>query len=250
MASYLVTGSTRGIGFQVVTFLASKPTSEVSKIFAAARKENEALKKLIESSSGRVQFVPLEVTSQESVKAAVSTVEVAINGKGLDVLINNAGIANFGPQKYEEMTDLNEHFNINVVGTHNVISAFLPLLKQGTSKKVINITSTMGSMAMSAFFKHQPTPAYKVSKAALNMLTVQYSEALEGEGFTVVALCPGWVKTDLGTDAADLTVEESANGILEIAERITTKDNGKYFTVRVPGWEDKPQQYHGGERPW
>lgn len=103
MASYLVTGSTRGIGFQVVTFLASKPTSEVSKIFAAARKENEALKKLIESSSGRVQFVPLEVTSQESVKAAVSTVEVAINGKGLDVLINNAGIANFGPQKYEEM---------------------------------------------------------------------------------------------------------------------------------------------------
>lgn len=58
------------------------------------------------------------------------------------------------------------------------------------------------------------------------------------------------MKTDLGTDAADLTVEESANGILEIAERITTKDNGKYFTVRVPGWEDKPQQYHGGERPW
>lgn len=52
-------------------------------------------------------------------------------------------------------------------------------------------TSTMGSMAMSAFFKHQPTPAYKVSKAALNMLTVQYSEALEVEGFTVVALCPG-----------------------------------------------------------
>lgn len=103
MASYLVTGSTRGIGFQVVTFLASKPTSGVSKIFAAARKENEALKKLIETSSGRVEFVPLEVTSQESVKAAVSSVEASLNGKGLDVLINNAGIANFGPQKYEEM---------------------------------------------------------------------------------------------------------------------------------------------------
>lgn len=104
------------------------------------------------------------------------------------------------------------------------------------------------------------------------MLTVQYAEAFREEGVTFVAVCPGvcplplllpapkslmltifpqWVKTDLGgKDYADLTPDESVNGILEQADRIDAKDTGKFFTIRVPGWENNQKQYDGSVRPW
>lgn len=92
MASYLITGSSRGIGLGYVKILARKDASEVGKVFAAARSENAALKKIISESAGRVEFVPLEVTSEDSAKEAAQRVEQSLGGKGLDVLINNAGI--------------------------------------------------------------------------------------------------------------------------------------------------------------
>lgn len=92
MASYLITGASRGIGLTLVTMLAAKSTSEVAKVYAAARSESEALKKVIASAAGRVIFVPLEVTSQDSIKEAAARVDELQAGKGLDVLINNAGI--------------------------------------------------------------------------------------------------------------------------------------------------------------
>jgi NAD(P)-dependent dehydrogenase (short-subunit alcohol dehydrogenase family) len=92
MASYLVTGSSRGIGLGYITVLARKDVSEVSKIFAAARSENAALRKLISESAGRIEYIPLEVTSEQSAKEAAERVEKSLGGKGLDVLINNAGV--------------------------------------------------------------------------------------------------------------------------------------------------------------
>ena len=92
MSSYLITGSSRGIGLGYVKLLASKSTAEVGKVFAAARAENAALKQIISESAGRVEFVPLEVTSETSANEAAQRVEVSLGSKGLDVLINNAGI--------------------------------------------------------------------------------------------------------------------------------------------------------------
>jgi NAD(P)-dependent dehydrogenase (short-subunit alcohol dehydrogenase family) len=92
MASYLVTGSSWGIGLGYVTILARKDASEVSKISAAARSENSALKKLTSESAGRIEFVPLEVTSEESAKKAAQHVERSLGDQGLDILINNAGV--------------------------------------------------------------------------------------------------------------------------------------------------------------
>lgn len=91
-STYLVTGSSRGIGLAVVTALASKTTTEVSKVFASARSETDSLKQLIATSGGRVEFVALDVTSQESAKSAASKVTESLGGNGLDVLINNAGV--------------------------------------------------------------------------------------------------------------------------------------------------------------
>lgn len=103
MSSYLITGCSRGIGLALAGLLASKPTSEVGKIFAGARKETDALKKLIAGSNGRVEFVPIEVTSEQSVKQAFETVKKALGSNGLDVLINNAGIMNHTKDGIEHM---------------------------------------------------------------------------------------------------------------------------------------------------
>jgi NAD(P)-dependent dehydrogenase (short-subunit alcohol dehydrogenase family) len=137
MATYFITGSSRGLGLALAGLLAAEPN--VSKIFASARSESAGIKKLISESSGRVEFIPLDVTSQESAKAAASLVEKSLNGKGLDVLVNNAGLMPFLFDSIDKMTDLESTFTINVTGVHYTTSALLPLLKKGTQKKVINL---------------------------------------------------------------------------------------------------------------
>ncbi|KAF9634144.1 Short-chain dehydrogenase/reductase SDR [Lasiodiplodia theobromae] len=251
MASYLITGASRGIGLTLVTMLAAKPASEVAKVYAAARSESEALKKVIASAASRVVFVPLEVTSQDSIKAAAAKVDELQAGKGLDVLINNAGIME-APVQVDQCDDLPDVLNVNVVGVHNVTRAFLPQLKKGTQKKIINISSGLGSMAWAHFSALYLFPAYKVSKAALNMLTVQYAHLLEKDGFTVVAITPGWLRTDLGSSQADLSVEEGAQAALNILMNATPKISGKFFNIHIPGWETKTgfSKYDGSEIPW
>lgn len=87
--------------------------------------------------------------------------------------------------------DLEAVFRDNVVGAHVVTSAFLPLLRKGTQKKVANLSTTLGSMEMAPRYKVFPVPAYKVAKAALNMLTVQQALEYGEEGFTFLVLSPG-----------------------------------------------------------
>lgn len=103
MASYLITGASRGIGLAMADFLASKPASEVSTIFAAVRTETEELEQLISKSAGRVQKVKIDVTNEDSVKQAATEVEKLLNGQGLDVLVNGVGIMNFTPNGIETM---------------------------------------------------------------------------------------------------------------------------------------------------
>lgn len=104
MATYLITGSSRGLGLALVEQLASLPASQASTIFATARSNTSAaLQKLTEGSSGRVVFVQLDTTDSASVKAAVSQVEKHLNGKGLDVLINNAGVTSSVPDGMHKM---------------------------------------------------------------------------------------------------------------------------------------------------
>lgn len=103
MASYLITGSSRGIGFAVASFLAAKPATEISKVFASARSESAGLKELVAKSDGRVEYVQLDVTSEESARKAARQVEQSLNGKGLDVLINNAGAMTFIPGGIQTM---------------------------------------------------------------------------------------------------------------------------------------------------
>ncbi|KAJ4414383.1 hypothetical protein N0V85_003176 [Neurospora sp. IMI 360204] len=258
MASFLITGASRGLGLAFVRELASRKSSEVSKIFAGARNNVTALQELSQNDP-RVQFVKLDVTNQESVKEAAAQVEKKLEGKGLDVLINNAAICHYDMQKLNnpavekdimrEMNGLEEAFLVNVLGVQYTTREFLPLLEKSELKKVVNITSPLGSISSASEpgIAWSPCPAYKISKAALNALTVQYAVEYQNKGFSFIALCPGWLKTDLGSEMADLTSEEGAKASLEIILTPGQVYNGKFPMVKVKGWETKEEAAsHGG----
>lgn len=140
MATYLITGSSRGLGLALVKQLVALPHSQVCTVFATARGENSAaLQELVHQHTNRVVLVKLDVTSQASISTAVATVEEHLRGQGLDVLINNAGIQTICPAGMQAVEDLNEIFNANVTSVHMVTRAFLPLLSKGRLKKVINM---------------------------------------------------------------------------------------------------------------
>ena len=103
MATYFITGTSRGLGLAVTKKLLLQPTSEVSKIIAAARSESEELKTVISESKGRVEFVPIEVTDQDQVQKAAHLTAEILGDKGLDVLVNNAGIMPITPGGISEM---------------------------------------------------------------------------------------------------------------------------------------------------
>ncbi|KAH8692888.1 hypothetical protein BGW36DRAFT_385417 [Talaromyces proteolyticus] len=255
MASYLVTGSARGIGFEIVRQLAAKPDNEVKTIFATSRTENTRLKELTQQYPGRVIFVPITVGDEISIRNAVPSIETALADKGvngLDVLINNAGIVGWTHATEMSMADLSDVFHINVTGVHMMIQAFLPLLRKGDQKKVINISSSVGSIARQPIYKSLPSASYKVTKAALNMLTVVWAQELSEEGFTVLCQNPGWLKTDEANSHADLPVGTGVEKVLENAKKVGQEGNGRFLNIHVPGWEKNPglHQYDGKDLPW
>lgn len=259
MPTYLITGSSRGLGLELSAQLSTQPSTseEETVVFATARSApSSGLQKLIDGSSGRVVYVRLDAADVGSIKMAAEEVEHHLKakglGEGLDMLINNAGVMPVTPEGIAKMTDLTSTFVTNVEGVHSVTSAFLPLLQKGKEKKVFNISTTLGSMSMAKRFALFPAPAYKITKAALNMLTVQYAQEYAEQGFTFAAISPGWLQTDLGGGQADLTVEEGAKAVLEIMHGKGREDNGKFLNVRVKGWENNPglNQYGGGITPW
>ncbi|KAL4981292.1 hypothetical protein BDW68DRAFT_193044 [Aspergillus falconensis] len=233
-------------------------------IYPLAAADFEAADLLIwcRSSSYPVLIVSLDIDSEESIKRAVNHVERSQGDKGLDVLINVAAIMTHFPQgitamqvsssKEYTVDDLNHVFNTNVTGVHHVTRSFLPLLKKGTLKKVINYSSGLGSIGNAAAWAAQDSLSYKVSKAALNMMTVQYALSFADEGFTFIILSPGWVKTDLGGDEADIDVETSTRAVLDLISRVGRNDNGKFFNICVPAFDHRPEpfRYAGEEIPW
>ncbi|PYH97416.1 NAD(P)-binding protein [Aspergillus ellipticus CBS 707.79] len=144
-------------------------------------------------------------------------------------------------QELLQENDFEKTLRVNVSGPHVTTRSFLPLLRKGLSKKIINMQT----------FVNYPAPSYKISKAALNMMTVLYSQSLEEEGFTVICISPGWLKTDMGGSDADLSVESGAEATLNVIIKTDKEGNGRFFNIYVPGWEMNSglNQYDGAELP-
>lgn len=143
MSSYLVTGAGRGIGLELVKQMAKQPPSKVSVVFAATRGEEapNALKKVIDSSPpGRVVHVSMVITERSSLDKAASEVEAKLGGgRGLDVLINNAGVMPSDVEGIAKMKTLRYALEVNVEAPQETTAAFIHLLNKGKEKKVINM---------------------------------------------------------------------------------------------------------------
>jgi NAD(P)-dependent dehydrogenase (short-subunit alcohol dehydrogenase family) len=222
----LVTGASRGIGLALVKELAAQGW----RVLAGARHPAAAhglQAAAREASPGSIDILTMDVRSDESVRGAAE--EAAAKVRALDVLVNNAGV--FPEEGREPLENLpldcfEEAFAVNVVGVARVTRVFLPLLGRAGHPRVINISSLAGSIAAKEDSRHY---CYSASKAALNMLTRAMAAELRPRGITVVAVTPGWVKTDMGGPQAPLTVEESARSLAGTIGRIGETDAGQFL---------------------
>jgi NAD(P)-dependent dehydrogenase (short-subunit alcohol dehydrogenase family) len=219
----LITGANKGIGFETARQLGAAGQHVIIGARDAAK--GEAAAASLREAGYSVEAVQLDVTNAASIKAAAETI-TAKHGH-LDVLVNNAGInIEFGGTAPDTLTvdQLRETFETNVFGAFSVLQAFAPLLEKAKGR-VINVSSKLGSLTLQS----DPTsdyypfvmPAYNASKAALNGLTIAYSKAYAPKGISVASICPGWVKTDLGSDAAPREVDEGAGIIVKLATDAT-----------------------------
>ena len=218
-----ITGANRGIGLGMVLLMAGKDY----RVFAGYREEARS-ERLFEKArqDGRILPVKVDVTREIDLRGLADT--IASQTGHLDILINSAGInlGKAGQIDSLNLKDFTESFLVNVGGPFLTTRYFLPLLKEGREKKVVNITSTMGSIQLST----GDMVPYRVSKAALNMLTKNMAIAYRPSGITVVGLHPGWVRTDMGGPEAPLSVEESVSKLLGIIESLSPSRSGEVIS--------------------
>lgn len=222
----LVTGANKGIGFAICQGLLDKGFD----VFLAARdinKGKDAIAKLSVDSNS-VQLVKLDVTEDESITSAVASVSQKTDS--LNVLVNNAGIYPDGGVNIITVSRdlLTKAMNTNAFSPVRLTQAFLPLLQQADNPKVINVSSGNGQLdGISA-----NVPSYSLSKLTLNGVTILLADALKSKGIAVYAMCPGWVKTDMGGSSAPRTPEEGADTAIWLATEASTAESGKFFRNR------------------
>ncbi|PTB35751.1 hypothetical protein M441DRAFT_152387 [Trichoderma asperellum CBS 433.97] len=253
MANVLITGGGRGLGLGIVRQLAND--SSIAKLFVTTRgNPSTELSKIIDAAGKKVIHILCEVVETASVRRAAAEVEEKLEGEGLDILINNIATAPTTPAGIHTMDaeELIQVFDVNVVAAHRVTAALIPSLKRGKQKKVIMVSSAVGSVAWADRYNWSPAYAYKITKTAMSMLTVQYAMEYKKEGFTFLAISPGWLKTDMGSDKADLDVATGVTAVVNLFNKADASYNGKFYNIHVSGWEHNEgvNQYDGAEIPW
>ena len=181
----------------------------------------------IETHGGKATFLEIDVA--DNVKVTSAAREFAKAGDHLDVLVNNAGIIATGDNAILDISDelLRKTLETNTLGALRVTRAFLPLLRKSKSPRVINVSSGGGQLTGGA---DGWSPAYCISKTALNGVTSQLATALPK--FAVNSVCPGWVRTDMGGQSAARSVEEGADTIVWLAADASQTLTGKFFRDR------------------
>ena len=225
----LVTGANKGIGYEIAAGLARLGFRVGVGARDAARRD-EAVAKL-QADGHDVFGVPLDVTDDASVAAAAAQLE---EQGGLDVLVNNAAITGGMPQEPTKVSaeQVLRVVDTNVLGVIRVTNAMLPMLRRAASPRIVNVSSTVGSLTLQTAQAEAVGPisaAYSPTKTYLNALTVQYAKELAGTGILVNAGCPGYVATDLNGHRGTRTPEQGAAVFLELA---TLPDDGPTGTFR------------------
>ncbi|HYM85856.1 MAG TPA: SDR family oxidoreductase [Pseudoxanthomonas sp.] len=227
----LVTGATRGIGFETVRQLAQAGVHTLLAGRDRAKAVEAALKLQAEGLS--VEAIVLDVTDAASIVSAAG--EVAKKFGHLDILVNNAGILLDEPgKKVSEQTlqAWRDTFDTNVFGLIAVTQAFLPLLHKSPAGRIVNVSSLLGSLTLHG----DPTspiydfkvPAYNVSKSAVNAWTVQLAYELKDSKIKVNTIHPGYVKTDMNAGEGEIDVPDGAKTSVALALIDDAGPNGSY----------------------
>ena len=227
MANICITGANRGIGLE----LAKQYAAAGNRVFATCRNPDsaEALNAL---AGDNLSVHALTPTDGDSVAALANALT------DLDLLINNAGTPGPAPDQQTAMSmDFDgwlETFNVNTLAPLRVLQGLHGALKSGSDAKAITITSQMGALDL-----NWPTMyAYCSSKAAVNKVMRMISLELAKENIAVGLIHPGWVKTDMGGEQADITAEESAAGIISVIDGISLDNTGCFMK-----WNGEPHAW-------
>jgi len=224
----LVTGANRGIGLEVTRQLARLGF----RCILGARDDEKGRQAADEINKEGFEVIArqLDVTDQQSIDALKLWVEEKFDK--LDVLVNNAAILYDSWQRAVN-ADLNivrEAFATNTLGAWRMCQAFIPLLSNSGHARIVNVSSESGSLAVMG----GGTPAYSVSKVALNALTRLLADELRSSGILVNSVCPGWVATEMGGPDAPRSVEEGAASVVWAATLPDTGPTGGFFRDGQP----------------
>jgi NAD(P)-dependent dehydrogenase (short-subunit alcohol dehydrogenase family) len=220
----LVTGANKGIGREIVTQLAARGLT----VLLAGRNPE-----LVEPAAAELGVRPviLDVTDDASVAAAAKLVETEYGR--LDVLVNNAGITG---GRGNDLASVQKVYDTNVFGVIRMIEAFAPLLRRSSTPRIVNVSSSVGSLAFMGSPDNQ-LPfllGYPTSKSALNAVTIQYARELGKDGIKINAVCPGWCATDLNGFRGTRTPQQGAEIAVAMATIGDDGPNGGFFDDNGP----------------
>ncbi len=225
MPSVFVTGSSRGLGLEFVRQYAADGWNVIATCRTPAKAKD--LKSIADGSDGRVTLHKLDVSDFDQVDALAKT----LKGTPIDLLINNAGLgAGFGPGLDNVDDDAWARIlRVNTMAVLKVAAAFVPNLELGKQKKLITISSGLGSIANNTWGGMY---IYRSSKAGANAVTRSLAMDLKDKGIIAAAVHPGWVKTDMGGEGADITPDVSIAGMRKVIAGLTMKKTGSFFSYK------------------
>ncbi len=220
----LVTGANRGLGLAFVQQLLDRGDDVVATCRHPGRAT--ALNALVGEHPGHLHLLPLELREPRSIEALAH--ELPLVCDGLDLLVNNAGVLHSG-ERFGSVpaANLDDSFRSNASGPFLLTQALSRQLAPGA--RVANLSSSWGSIAGLEAFR---TPTYAISKAAQNMATALLARALADRGIVVLALNPGWVRTEMGGTHADLSPDEAVAGLLAVIDGAAIADSGRFLDWR------------------
>ncbi len=245
MKKVLITGANKGIGFATAKLLLQKGYY----VYLGSRNVQNgvaAVEKLKAEGLTNVECTQIDVTDDYSVKTARENIGEKTDV--LDILINNAGI-NGGNAPYTALTakpdEFQAAFDVNVIGTSRVTKAFISLLKKSQQPRIVNLSTSVGSLTLQSdlnwpAYNYAKYAVYAASKAALNMYTIHLAYELRDTNFKVNAVCPGLTATDF-TFGNGGKVETASKRVVKYATIGQEGPSGKFFSQETnPETEEVP----------